>query len=328
MKGKNTSKKLRIITIVYWFLLLYVVAALVWWFISLERQNRQMTNYKLQELVTTDPAYKSKVEQISNEKQRQTRKYVMEGVVFLGLIIISAVYVYRATRRQFRLSIQQQNFMMAITHELKTPIAVTLLNLETLQKHRLDESRQLKLIANTIQEANRLNTLCNNILLASQLEARAYQLNRIELNLSEVVEDCIAEFESHFPGRKINSNVAQQVFFTGEHLLMQVLVNNLLENAQKYTPKEKPIKVELTEQHQRIILKVADEGPGIADDEKRKIFEKFYRIGNEATRNAKGTGLGLYLCKRITNDHGGDISVKNNDPQGSVFMVTLNKTAG
>ncbi|TDH25130.1 two-component sensor histidine kinase [Segetibacter sp. 3557_3] len=326
MKSRNTSRKLRVITIVYWFLLLYVVAALVWWFSLLERQNRQMTDYKLQELVKTDPDYHLKVKAITSEKRRQTRKFALEGVVFLGLIIISAIYVYRATRRQFRLSLQQQNFMMAITHELKTPIAVTLLNLETLQKHRLDEGRQQKLIANTIQEANRLNTLCNNILLASQLEARAYQLNRVELNLSEVVEDCIAEFENHFPGRKINGNVDQQVFFTGEHLLLQVLVNNLLENAQKYTPRDIPIKVDLAEQMQRIVLKVADHGPGIPEDEKRKIFEKFYRIGNEATRNTKGTGLGLYLCKRIANDHGGDISVKNNEPQGSVFTVTLNKT--
>ncbi|MFX9696122.1 histidine kinase dimerization/phospho-acceptor domain-containing protein, partial [Acinetobacter baumannii] len=82
---------------------------------------------------------------------------VGEGVTFLALIIIGAVFVFRATRRQLKLSQQQQNFMMAVTHELKTPIAITQLNLETLQKRKLEEDKQQKLISNTLQEARRLN---------------------------------------------------------------------------------------------------------------------------------------------------------------------------
>ncbi len=315
------SRKLAVITLVYWFLLLYIVAALVWWFISLEKQNRQMSTYKLQELKLDDVLFEQKFYKIEDERKRKTGQYIGEGVTFLALILIGAVFVYRATRRQLRLSIQQQNFMMAITHELKTPIAITLLNLETLQKRKLEESQQQKLISNTMQEANRLNLLCNNILLASQLDAGAYKLTKTEFNLSEVVDESLADFRSRFPNRTIDNSVAEQVYFVGEELLLQIVVNNLLENALKYTPKDKPILVELSEVNRHICFKVSDNGAGIPDNEKEKIFEKFYRIGNESTRNAKGTGLGLYLCKRIVQDHGGEIFVKHNHPEGSIFTV-------
>ena len=72
-----------------------------------------------------------------------------------------------------------------------------------------------------------------------------------------------------------------------------------------------------------ILLQIIDEGPGIADEEKKKIFTKFYRIGNEATRKTQGTGLGLYLCKKIAQDHKADISVTDNKPHGCNFTVTF-----
>lgn len=323
MKVRSTSKKLAIITVVYWFLLFYVVVFLIFWFVSLEKQNRQMSNYKLLELKMDDVQFEEKVSRINEEKRRKSAQYIGEGAIFLVLILVAAVYIYRATRRQFRLSIQQQNFMMAITHELKTPIAVTLLNLETLQKHRLDEARQQKLIANTIQEAKRLDVLCNNILLASQLEARAYKMNMAELNFSELVESCVLDFTTRFPARSITMLVDEQVYMIGESLLLEMMVNNLLENALKYSPRDQPVHIVLQQTLQKITLKIVDNGPGILEEERIKIFDKFYRIGNESTRHAKGTGLGLYLCKRIVQDHGGEISVRDNDPRGSVFTVVL-----
>ncbi len=103
-----------------------------------------------------------------------------------------------------------------------------------------------------------------------------------------------------------------------------MLVNNLLENAHKYAPQDTDIEVVLAQQGQVIQLGVIDSGKGIPDAEKSKIFEKFYRIGSEATRNTKGTGLGLYLCKKIAENHNANISVTDNKPQGSKFVVTFN----
>jgi signal transduction histidine kinase len=103
-----------------------------------------------------------------------------------------------------------------------------------------------------------------------------------------------------------------------------MLINNLIENAIKYSPKDKAISCTLKNSDDlKIRLSVSDEGEGIPDAEKVKIFERFYRIGNELTRKTHGTGLGLYLCKIICQYHNADISVTNNIPSGSNFIVTF-----
>ncbi len=320
---RSVKKKFLLITIVYWFLLLYMIAALIWWFVALNHQNNDMADLRLAELNKDDPAYLNKVEKINDAQQRKITQYIGEGTTFLALILIGAVFVYRAARKQIKLSAQQQNFMMAVTHELKTPIAITQLNLETLQKRKLEEDKQQKLIANTLQEANRLNSLCNNILLAAQLDGGAYNSSKHEVNFTDLIEGCIDNCISRFPQRNFHYNIQERIYIIGEELLLQMLVNNLIENAIKYSPKTATIGIALTQQNKQAIFAVTDEGFGIANEEKKKIFEKFYRAGNENTRAAKGTGLGLYLCKKIVEDHNGYISVTDNLPQGSIFTATF-----
>lgn len=317
------SRKLKFVTVLYWVLLFYMIAALAWWYIALERQNKDISYIRLSELTKDDPRYMEKADVIEQARGRKTAQYLGEGLTFLALILLGAVFIFRAIRKELKLSRQQQNFMMAITHELKTPIAITRLNLETLQKRKLDEEKQQKLINNTLQEANRLNILCNNILLAAQLDAGAYKPNREEVNLSDLVEGCIDDFSNRFPHRVVKEEIEQGVYLHGEPLLLQMLVNNLLENAMKYSPKESQITISLRTNGLERELKVADEGIGIPDAEKPRVFEKFYRVGNENTRTTKGTGLGLYLCQRIARSHNGYISMTDNQPQGSIFAVTL-----
>lgn len=319
--GILKKKRLTVATIVYWILLLYIIIALIWWFIALQQQSHQMAVYKLMELKADDPAYLQKIEAITLEEKRKTARNIGEGSIFLLVILIGAVYVYRAVRRQIKMAQQQQNFMMAITHELKTPIAIAKLNLETLQKHKLEEGKQQKLIHATLQEANRLNTLTNNILISSQLEGGGYKLLKEELDFSSLTANCVQDFHSRFPERKLESNIEDDIDVSGDSLLLQILVNNLLDNAIKYAPKESAIQLSLQKKEKNVFLKIADEGPGIADEEKKKVFERFYRIGNEQVRKTKGTGLGLYLCKKIAIDHNADISVTNNHPAGSIFTV-------
>jgi signal transduction histidine kinase len=102
-----------------------------------------------------------------------------------------------------------------------------------------------------------------------------------------------------------------------------MLVSNLAENAIKYSPKEGVISILLRKQKDHILLQVKDEGPGIPEDEKKKIFDKFYRTGQEQTRTAQGTGLGLYLCRKIALDHKATIKVTDNSPVGSIFTVSF-----
>lgn len=255
------------------------------------------------------------------EKKRNTTKYVSEGITFLALIMIGAVYVYRAVRQQIKLQQQQQNFMMAITHELKTPIAVAKLNLETLQKHQLEDGKRQKLIQMTLQETTRLNNLASNILVSSQLEGGHYRIAREELNFSDLVKKSVQDFMHRFPDRKWVSTIDQEADVEGDPLLLEMLVNNLLENALKYSPKDGSIDCQLSTTTAHVFFSVKDEGPGIPDDEKKKVFQKFYRIGSEQTRTTQGTGLGLYLCKKIAQDHNASIEVTDNTPTGCIFTV-------
>ncbi len=327
MMTDDTRKKLRLTTIVYWILLFYIITALIWWFFSLYLQNQEMYQLRSDYIRQLSPGeiHDRELGIIENERRRNNAKYIGEGVTFLVLILIGAVYLYRSVRRQFRAQQQQQNFIMAITHELKTPIAVSRLNLETMLRYQLEAPKKEKLLQMTLQETLRLDGLINNILIASQLDGRSYQMDREELNFSDLVNDLFNQFAARYHERILIRHVQPDIDITGDAILLKMLLSNLLENANKYSPKEKPITVELQEKDEEIILKVKDEGVGISADEKKNVFRKFYRAGNEETRKTKGTGLGLYLCRKIVDDHKGMISIEDNQPQGSIFIARFPK---
>jgi two-component system sensor histidine kinase CiaH len=293
------TKKLRLIFVVYWVLLTYIVAALVWWFIALNKQNHLMIQFETQQLKKDNPAYFTDIQKLNAIEKRKTAQYIGES------------------------GQQQQHFMMAITHELKTPIAVTKLNLETLQKRKLDESQQQKLLQNTIQETNRLNALCNNMLLASQIEAGGYSITMEEIDFTEIVKECVQDCTIRFPQRHIHAAIDENIFVNGDRLLLQIGVNNLIDNAIKYSPKETSVSILLQEKNKEIWLSVKDEGKGIADEEKKKVFDKYYRTGNKATKGAKGTGLGLYLTTKIAQQHNATILLTDNVPNGSNFTIVF-----
>jgi signal transduction histidine kinase len=303
-------------------MLAYTIAALIFWFISLNSQNVMMADLKMRDLYLQTSIDSNAKEKILAEQKRKTTQYIGEGVTFFLVILTGAIFIFRAVRRQLKQTVQQQNFMMAITHELKTPIAVAQLNLETLQKRKLDEPQQQRLIHNTLQETIRLNNLCNNMLLSSQIDAGGYRMTHEELNFSDLVLKCIQDFTSRFPARKIEHIIEPEVFITGDELLLQMAVNNLLDNAIKYSPKGTPVVISL-KQDDAVVFEIRNEGVGINNEDKKKVFEKFYRAGNNATKTAKGTGLGLYLIFKVIKAHHGTIGLSDNEPSGAVFTINL-----
>lgn len=321
------SKRLKLIFIIYWVLLLYICAALVWWFIALNQQNTAMANYKKMELKADHPNYLQQLQQIENVETRKKGQYIGEGFIFFLLIIAGAIFIFRAVKKQLKAGQQQQNFMMAITHELKTPIAITKLNLETLQKHKLEITQQQKLLHNTIQEADRLNNLCNNLLLSSQLEAGGYSISKEKILLTEMVQNCVTDFSNRFTQRNIQSQIQPAIFVFGDFLLLQMAINNLIDNALKYSSKEALVQIVLLASANKIVLTIIDEGKGIALADKDKIFNKFYRVHSNGTQVAKGTGLGLYLTKKIITQHKGYIYMTQNNIQGTTFTIELNTIA-
>jgi two-component system, OmpR family, sensor histidine kinase CiaH len=313
--------KLTIATWVYWILLCYIVAALVWWFIELLQQNTEMYLFKRNLLDYQDPNYQAKLAFLEKEHSTNITQYLGEGLTFLILTLLGAVFVYRAVRRQINLREQQQNFMMAVTHELKTPIAITKLNLETMLKRKLDPEQQGKLIGNALQETGRLNDLCENILLSTKIDSGRYLISRETVDLTSLLHSSVNDLAARFPKRKIALHAPEQAAYSGDPLLLHLLFNNLIENAVKYSPASSVVSVSLTASKFGHRLEVADEGNGVPDAEKKKIFEKFYRVGSESTRTTKGTGLGLYLSQKIAEDHGTRIEISNNRPVGSIFSI-------
>lgn len=322
------SSEMRVFTSIYILILAYIIAALVFWEMNLQKQSGRIYAQEVVTLrnqvdsVRLPNIYKHEMDMLKTELDRRTTQYVAEGATFLIVILIGAAVVYGSFSRRMMLSRQQNNFMLAVTHELKSPIAAIKLNLQTLEKHRLDEEKRNMLIDRCIKESNRLNDLCNNMLFTSQIEGRQYKPAMEPFSLSEMAEEIVAEYAGRH-SRRFEEEIENGCKVKGDKAMLRIAINNLLENAIKYTPESKPITVTLSQKQNMAVLGIADEGPGIPEQEKSKIFDKFYRIGNEESRKTKGTGLGLYLSSRIVAGHKGRILIKDNTPNGCVFEITL-----
>ena len=147
-----------------------------------------------------------------------------------------------------------------------------------------------------------------------------------DIELSEVIQQCTARYRSLFPDRNIEMRILEKIHIKGDVQFIQAMTSNLLENALKYSPSHEPIEVILKKENGIPTLEYRDFGTGIPVSEKQRVFEKFYRIGNEDTRKTKGTGLGLYIVRNIVKLHGGSIEIESNIPHGSIFKITLPKT--
>ena len=315
--------KLKLVSLIYWVFLTYMIAAFIWWYVSLEKQNNEIAAIKFQSIQITDPSLAAKTHAIQDFQLRKTKQFIGEGLTILVLFLLGAIYVYRSLKKQLRYADQQQNFMMAVTHELKTPIAISHLNIETLLKRDLDTTQQLKLLEATLKETKRLDSLSTNILLTAQLDMGQYEANKQLVNVSELLKQNIKSFQERYPSRICNTMIEDAMEIQGEPLLFQLLINNLIDNANKYAPLTEPIYIHLQTHQNTTQLIVKDQGPGIATDDKNKVFEKFFRVGAESTRTTKGSGLGLYLCKKIAEFHNATIQLTTNTPTGSIFTVTF-----
>lgn len=319
MKGEKS--KINLLSAAFIFLLLYVVAALVWSYMSLEIQNDLLLESRLQHAANLDGEAAARAEwQARDYFRRKKGQYLGESAVFMGIIILGAFFVYRATRREMAFVQQQQNFMMAVTHELKTPLAASRLNLETLQKRQLNEDQKNRLLKNTLQENHRLDQLCNNILWASRFDGGNLRQHHSTIDLSELLQRQAAEFEQRHPHTPIEVDIEAGLRLYGDEMLVGMLVSNLLENAAKYGA-GKPVGLQASHHDGGIRIAVSDNGPGVAPEERKRIFRKFYRAGSENTRAQSGSGLGLYLVKKIANGHDARVWVQENQPTGAIFTV-------
>lgn len=287
--------------------------------IELQRITFQKDNPKLDYAASKD--YKDLV----SKYNRQKFMIVTEGGVFILLLLLGLLRVRKVFLREMELAAQQRNFLLSITHELKSPLATIKLSLQTLVKRKLEPQQSEKLIGNSLVDLDRLESLVDNILFAAKIEREEPGLGSDEINVSDIVRAVTDRYLHNKKAIAITGEIKPDLYLHADALGFTSVVINLIENAIKYSPEQTAMHVVLTEEGGSIVLKVADNGIGISGEDKNKVFEKFYRVGNEDTRKTKGTGLGLYIVKRVVEIYKGEISIKDNTPKGTVFTLRFPK---
>ncbi|MEO6901996.1 MAG: ATP-binding protein [Bacteroidia bacterium] len=314
----------------FWFYLLviYILLQFIWWTYLMVESNNEIYHYKTELNVFKGESLQ---EVFNNGKELSQKQYVQllmitgEGGVFIILLLLGIYQIRNSFKKETALAQQQKNFLLSVTHELKSPIASAKLQLQTLQKRELERDKQKEIIGNALNDTERLNNLVENILLAAKIENNIYSLYKEEVNLSAFITELITQNLSSFNYKqKVVLTIEPNTFMEIDKIGFHSIVLNLFENAVKYSPADSTITVSLKKEESKILLKIIDEGIGIENKYTPFIFNKFYRIGNEETRNTKGTGLGLYITNYLVKQHHGNIAVTSNLPKGTIFETIFN----
>lgn len=254
-----------------------------------------------------------------------TKRIIMiigEGSVFLILLLFGLWKIKRSIKKEIQIARQQNNFMLSVTHELKTPLAATKLYLQTIQKHKLSEEKQIELIQKALDESSRLETLVEQILTASRLEQQAMPRLMTAVSLKEFLNSLITIQEKRF-GISIHMNDFQDIQLETDPLIFTHILNNLIENGFKYGYTDRGLDLTVTKVDQYVSLEIRDYGKGIPFEQQDLLFKKFNRLENEETRSTKGTGLGLFIAKECARTLGGNLRLLKVDGPGACFQIQM-----
>ena len=265
-------------------------------------------------------------EELKQEPTEISKRITMimgEGLVFFAILLAGIWKIRSSIRKELKLSQQQNNFMLSVTHELKTPLASNKLYLQTILKRELDKDLRQELLQKAIAENERLEALIDNILNAARLENQTFQSERVDIDLSALVSRIIERLDGKIQGNqsRINADIAPNIHVVGDKLMLDAAISNLIDNALKYT--QEAVNIQLLTEGDQTIIRVADQGPGVPIGMENDIFLKFRRGGNEETRTTKGSGLGLFIASEFVKLHGGTITYSPNVPKGAIFQITL-----
>ena len=259
--------------------------------------------------------------------RRRVVLVVVEGTFFLAAMVSAVVLLWFALRREGERERQHQNFVSAITHELKTPLAGIRVALETVLRGRADPDGSRRFLANALTDADRLGDLIEKVLEVTRYTGGAHRLQIALGDLSQLVEEEVvaAERRAAARGVELASDITPGVQASFDPEALGIVISNLLENALKYaqgTPSH--VVVRLLVEHGEAVLEVEDNGVGIAAGELETIFRPFYRANDEVTRRTPGTGIGLFVAREIAVAHGGTlVAASAGRGQGARFRLVL-----
>ena len=251
---ENTPRSL----LIFYVLVLYVVFQSCWWYYLLLDLNSQIFDLRssLAGLLEYDVGLESSLRQKLQQKQWMV---FGEGLVFLLLLLLGFIQTRKSFKRETQVARQQKNFLLSVTHELKSPIASVKLYLQTLEKRELDRSKQIDLLQKAITETNRLDHLVENMLVAAQIENQALLIQPEEMDLSGFVSAFINEFEEKNQ-IKISGKRVSGLMIQADPLSMRSILVNLTENALKYGGSNPEIAINLSNDENHVVLQICDQG--------------------------------------------------------------------
>jgi len=275
------------------------------------------------ERVIVNPAAVAKVR---DERARRLNRYGWEGSFFLVVLVAGIAVIARALREEARLRRRQQNFLAAVTHEVKSPLASLRLSAETLALRDPEAERRGRLVARMLDDLARLDALVGNILDTARLEEGrlALQPERVSLaaDARSVAEE-LAE-RARAAGARIELDLDDDAAVEADPVAARTIVRNLVDNALKAVSARPGgvVQIAVRREADEALLEVRDDGVGFDPREAERLFEKFYRPGDEMRRTSKGSGLGLYIVRRFAQLSRARVAASSEGPgRGASFTV-------
>jgi K+-sensing histidine kinase KdpD len=288
----------------FYILAVYVLLQFVWWGYHLIQLNTELSTFK-------------------NLNNTKVPMIIGEGMVFLLILFVGLWQIRKSIIKDRQLSERQNNFLLSVTHELKTPLASTKLYLQTLLKRDFEKQKRDELIQKTLLENKRLEAIVESILTATRLENRSFRAHNEWVQVDELLEEIVKDCNERLGKSWIQLQCATKVKIETDAFMFRTIFLNLIENAIKYASSGEKMIVFLEKTDFGVRVGTRDFGPGINKENQEDIFKKFVRIESEETRSQKGTGLGLFIASEFSLLLGGKLTYYPNKPQGSVFEVTL-----
>jgi signal transduction histidine kinase len=267
------------------------------------------------------------VDWLSSQSSLQPLFYVLIVILVLGMTLFGAYLLLRDVRREVRIAEMRSQFVSSVSHELKTPLTAIRMFAETLRLGRLQNQKtQAEYLDTIVNESERLTRLLNNVLDFSKIEKGKKTYRPLPASLPEVIRAAARamEYPLSQQGFKLNVEVEEDLpDVCVDRDALEQAVLNLLHNAMKYSGDSREIDLRLRKSDKLAVIQVIDRGVGIAAQEHKKIFEKFYRVPSAENERLPGTGLGLSLVNHIVAAHGGRIEVESTPGRGSAFSIFL-----
>ncbi|MCE9607791.1 MAG: HAMP domain-containing histidine kinase [Planctomycetia bacterium] len=249
------------------------------------------------------------------------------GATFLGLVLVGVVLYLIISIKEINLNQRQSNFIDSVTHELKSPLASLKLCLQTLSRRQLSEQQSADFHRFMLDDLERLDTLINHMLDAAKLDhAKTESGELVDVDLAEMLANsaAIACRRHHAPPEAIALDLRPAIV-RARAIDVEMIFRNLIDNAVKYAGTPPQVEVDAwPDGRGHVIVRVADNGPGIPLQFRSKIFRRFFRLGSELERSKTGTGLGLFIVRTLVKRLKGKIAVYGRGSRaGTVFEVEL-----